>query len=128
MSRPKNIDKDPIYNEKEARKKARKKWEKNNPEKWERQKINQRFKRRYGITVNQWDEMLIKQNNVCLICKQIPTGLHSSGNPHKLHVDHNHTTGKVRGLLCTQCNRGLGYFKDNAELLIKASEYLNDNN
>ena len=127
MARPKAKDRDPNYNEAEARRLARRKWEQNNPEKWEKQKRNLRFKRRYGITLDTYNTMLEDQNGVCKICGKLPTGIHSSGSPHRLHVDHDHATGKVRALLCQYCNRGLGYFKDNEELLIKASEYLNAN-
>lgn len=124
MARPKNSERDPNYNEAEARRIARRKWEQNNPEKWEKQKRNLRFKRRYGITLDTYNTMLEEQKGVCKICGNPPTGIHSSGAPHRLHVDHDHKTGKVRALLCQHCNRGLGYFKDNSDLLIKASEYL----
>jgi hypothetical protein len=128
MSRPKKIDADPNYNEVIARRLARRKWEINNPEKWEIQKRNRRFKSLYGITLSQYNVMLENQKGLCALCGNPPTGIHSSGRAHVLHVDHNHITNKVRGLLCTQCNRGLGYFKDSSELLIKASNYLNDYN
>lgn len=125
MSRPKTKDRDPNYDEKVARNLARRKWEINNPEKWEEQKRNQRFKRRYGITSKEYDTLLLNQKGTCAICNKLPQGLHSSGRGKVLHVDHDHTTGKIRALLCDKCNRGLGYFSDNPELLIKASEYIN---
>jgi len=124
MSRPKKENRDPNYNEKEARTLARRKWEQKFPEKWELQKRNQRFKRRYGISSLQYDTMLLNQEGTCAICKQPPTGLHASGRTKVLYVDHNHATGQVRALLCDTCNSGLGYFKDSSELLEKAREYL----
>lgn len=79
---------------------------------------NWNYLRRYGITLAQYNEMLESQGGVCYICKgACPTG-------RRLAVDHCHTTGKVRSLLCTQCNKGLGNFKDNSDLLEKAIEYL----
>lgn len=125
MARPKTEDRDPNYNEAVARRIARRKWEINNPEKWEAQKRNQRFKRRYGITSKQYDDLLEEQKGLCAICSQPPQGLHSSGKNKVLHVDHNHETGKVRALLCDKCNRGIGFFNEDPNLLIKASEYIN---
>jgi hypothetical protein len=60
------------------------------------------FKRKYGITVEQYNQMLLTQNNTCKICKNIC----KSGK--NLAVDHCHATGKVRGLLCATCNVNLG--------------------
>lgn len=68
----------------------------------------------FEFTHEQHDKMLLEQNNKCAICKQET----------KLHVDHCHTTNKVRGLLCPACNKGLGHFKDNVELLNNARNYL----
>lgn len=127
MARPKLENIDLNYNEKEARKKARRKWEQTHPEQWEIQKKNQRLKRLYGITLKQYEELLKLQKGVCFLCGNPPKGTHSSGRPHILHVDHCHTTGKVRSLLCTKCNRGLGYFNENITLLSKAIQYINDN-
>jgi hypothetical protein len=81
-------------------------------------------KRRYGITQEQYEGMLEKQNHRCAICETDTVGRNHTA----FHVDHNHDTGKVRGLLCDKCNRGLGYFNDNPDFLKKASEYLNENN
>jgi hypothetical protein len=76
-----------------------------------------RLKSRYGITLEDYEEMVIKQNGICAICGVIKKS--------KLHIDHNHTTGEVRGLLCGSCNRALGLMKDNTEFLLKAIKYLN---
>ena len=71
--------------------------------------------RRYGLTSEQVRDMLEKQNHVCAICNN-PFGLQN--------IDHCHKTGKVRGVLCVNCNRGLGAFGDNIQNMEKALEYL----
>jgi hypothetical protein len=83
--------------------------------------INRRskIKNTYGITLEQFDEMLTSQNGGCAICKtQVPGG---RGN---FTVDHCHSTGRIRGLLCNSCNVGLGSFKDSPSLLIAAAKYV----
>jgi hypothetical protein len=72
---------------------------------------------RYGLTQEEHQDILVKQNNLCAICQK-----HIEGKV--LCVDHDHTTGKVRGLLCGNCNVGLGNFKDNTEVLQAAIAYL----
>jgi hypothetical protein len=111
----------------EARRIARRKWEILNPDKWELQKRNQRLKRRYGIKLDEYDELFTSQKGLCAICHNPPKGIHSSGRAHILHVDHCHTTGKIRGLLCTACNQALGMFKEDIGILKKAMEYINAN-
>lgn len=78
---------------------------------------SQDLKRKYGITLADYQKLEQVQNFVCAICFK-PKGKRA------LAVDHNHTTGKVRGLLCSPCNTGLGQFCDNKALLERASEYL----
>lgn len=77
---------------------------------------------RYGITPDQYDAIYYKQGGGCAICgRPAPR----EGNRwERLHVDHDHNSGRVRGLLCMNCNQGLGNFKDSAELLKSAVEYL----
>jgi len=77
------------------------------------------IRRQYGITLAQYDDMLEQQDYKCAIC-----GNEDEVEGRKLAVDHCHTTGKVRGLLCGKCNRGLGLFYDNKALLEKAIKYL----
>lgn len=93
-----------------------KEYSKANPDKiW-----NKNCKRLYGIDYNDYNTMLTEQNNSCAICKST-----SAGRGHKhFSVDHDHITGKVRGLLCHNCNTGLGQFKDNTQLLTEAVNYL----
>lgn len=81
---------------------------------------NRELKNKYKITLEQYNNMLIKQKGVCAICK---TNL----NKKALSVDHCHSTGKVRGLLCHNCNMGLGTFKDNMFILQEALNYLQIN-
>lgn len=79
----------------------------------------------YGLTVDQHAAMLESQNGVCAICglPQIPRG-----RKRRLHIDHDHGTGKVRGLLCDRCNAGIGCFRDSSTTLRRAVEYLNPSN
>jgi len=75
------------------------------------------LKRDFGITIEEYDAMLTKQGGVCAICKRPP-------NKNRLAVDHDHTTGEVRGLLCPSCNRAVGYF-ENGTWRQAAENYLN---
>jgi hypothetical protein len=72
------------------------------------------LKRRYGITAAEADAMLEEQGGLCAICKAAPA----------VHVDHDHVTGRVRALLCFNCNGGLGQFRDDPGLLYLAAFYL----
>jgi len=81
---------------------------------------NQHLKRLYGITLDDYNQMLTEQNDCCAICKTTEPG----GKHGKFMVDHCHDTGKVRGLLCKRCNIGLGEFNDDTSLLEKAVLYL----
>ena len=78
---------------------------------------NALLKRTYGITLEQYDQMFDQQNGVCAICG----GTNSDGK--RLSVDHNHTTNKVRKLLCQRCNVGLGFIEDGI-FMAKAKLYL----
>lgn len=73
----------------------------------------------HGITLQQYEEKLLAQGSACGICK---TPLISSGP--LTHLDHCHITNKLRDFLCTNCNRGLGHFKDNEQHLGEAMKYL----
>jgi hypothetical protein len=74
--------------------------------------------KQYGLTVDEFEKMSSSQGGVCFIC------LKSQTVGRRLAVDHDHITKKVRGLLCNNCNVGLGYFKDDPELLRLAAAYL----
>ncbi len=84
---------------------------------------NLSYKRYYGITVGQYMLMFNTQDGRCAICGK-PETSQQNGKTRWLAVDHDHATGEVRALLCTACNSGLGGFRDNPELLEKATEYL----
>jgi hypothetical protein len=73
------------------------------------------LKNEYHITLDDFDRMIVEQSGRCKICGQ--------ADP-KLHIDHDHQTGKVRGLLCGPCNRALGIAKDNPALLRAMAAYL----
>lgn len=80
---------------------------------------------KFGITPEQFNKMLKKQNYVCKICKNSETALWKKRNEVKpLSIDHDHKTGKVRGLLCGRCNSALGLVKDSTYILESAMEYL----
>jgi hypothetical protein len=79
------------------------------------------LKKLYGITVEIYEQMVVDQRGVCAICGSAPTG---KRNFTKLHVDHDHVTSRVRGLLCGRCNLAIGMLADNQEHLFKALEYL----
>jgi hypothetical protein len=81
----------------------------------ERQVMTHRRKK-YGVSEEEYKNMVLSQNNICAICNK-PS--------HKtLHVDHDHITGKVRGLLCSSCNMGIGMFQDDIDILNNAIKYL----
>ena len=105
--------------------KKRKEYRLDNPEEYNRIKRNQNL-RKYGLTFEDQEGMLREQNYKCAICGQ---EIFLFGSSQKLiaHVDHDHKTGKVRGLLCKECNSGLGKFRDNTEYLFSAISYLKKN-
>lgn len=84
---------------------------------------DQQLRGRYGIGAAEYDAMLADQGGCCAICGLPETVLRNSVAM-KLAVDHCHTTATVRGLLCGDCNNGLGRFKDDPELLRRAAAYL----
>ena len=97
-------------------KKRNEEWAKDNPEKAKSSTIATSRKIKYGISREQYEQMLVNQNNCCAICNK-KIGWEAA-------VDHCHTTNKVRGLLCRNCNLGLGGFKDNIETIRKAIAYV----
>jgi hypothetical protein len=78
------------------------------------------YSRRYGITPAEYDQMLSNQNGVCKICGSKD----SKKGGHRFMVDHCHTTGRVRGLLCGPCNSAIGLLGDNISTLQNAINYL----
>lgn len=116
---------------------ATKKWRANNREAYLKQKRAHRatldkatlkkedkhysLKRKFGISLEDYNLMLTAQNGNCAIC-----GKHHKECSKALAVDHNHKTGKLRSLLCSSCNLMLGYAKDNPAILSKGALYLQD--
>jgi hypothetical protein len=76
---------------------------------------------KYGLTDEDYRHMLEKQGGVCAICHR-----KNGSNNRRLHVDHDHKTEKVRGLLCGTCNTGIGLLRDKLSMLYKAIAYLED--
>ncbi len=123
------------YRTKEKQYKRLKEWREDNPDKLKEQRNRSRprqqnyyqknkesfkdkfLQRRYDISIHEYNSMLDLQNGNCKICNN-PAG------KKQLAVDHDHATGKVRGLLCSNCNTGLGLFKDDIKLLENARRYL----
>jgi hypothetical protein len=81
------------------------------------------LRKRYKVTIDWYREQFSRQNGVCAICNKSETTI-IHGKVILMPVDHDHQTGKARGLLCTKCNRGLGLFRDDKNLLKSAIEYL----
>lgn len=104
--------------------KKNKKYREENKEKIKVLNQKQHLQNTYLLTLEQYDKILESQNGVCAICKNKEISLDSIGNIRKLAVDHNHTTGKIRGLLCNKCNRMIGFSNDNIQVLEQAIEYL----
>jgi len=90
-----------------------------NPKAW----LNGRLRSIYGITLDAYETMLKKQGGVCKICRKAETA-QRKGKTVKLSVDHCHDTKKIRGLLCGKCNRGIGFFDHDPQLLRRAAQYV----
>ena len=115
----------------EANRARARRWKRENPERarakqreyldsgqkqiWDRQS---HLKRKYGITIADYDRMFEEQGGVCAICGQ------PRPEERTLHVDHDHETGVIRGLLCFRCNNALGDFREEYELFQRAADYL----
>ena len=78
---------------------------------------NYHLKARYGITADEADRMLAEQAGLCAICREAPAA----------HIDHDHKTERVRGMLCFNCNQALGNFRDRRDLMLAAVAYLDAN-
>jgi len=111
------------------------KWKENNPEQYIKNQVEWRannaerikkviranhIKSSYGLTVAEYDAMVVAQNNRCAICNTDKPG----GKSKHWHIDHCHKTKAIRLLLCNSCNTGLGHFKHNITILQYAIDYL----
>lgn len=93
------------------------------------EKRSNMLKNRYGITLEDYNLMLTSQNNVCAVCKKEEVAIDKrTGNTRNLAVDHCHSTGRIRGLLCTCCNTAIGSTKENVEILNNIISYLGKTN
>jgi len=93
-------------------------WRAQHPERNREHRRARDLKRGYGISVAQYERMLHLQGEVCAICKG------KNRSVRRLSVDHDHASGKIRGLLCDNCNAGLGRFRDSPKFLRAAAKYL----
>lgn len=125
------------YRCKDCAKKASRDWRELNPEK-SREKIKELFsknkekyynshkdkqlKKKYNLSREQYERLLLETGGQCPICSRV-FGISAYTKP---VVDHCHETGKTRGLICRQCNIGLGAFRDNVRTMINATKYLED--
>jgi len=94
---------------------------------WQENKVRYKgmeLRRRFGITLEEYNVMLDDQNGVCKICKMPETREVLPGTIASLSVDHDHATGEVRGLLCSKCNSMLGFCNDSIDILLGAIDYL----
>jgi hypothetical protein len=116
--------KDPVYRQKtsEYMKAYRRRIRYERPGHTERQEKDSQLRIRYGITLTIYNDLFNKQSGLCLGCYK-----HASEFKQALAVDHDHTTKKIRGLLCINCNRSLGYAKDKSSTLRRLADYLDRN-
>jgi hypothetical protein len=88
-----------------------------------RREMNWRGKlqREYGITPRDWDEMIVAQSGLCAVCDVQLSGVHSASSP---CVDHDHDTGRVRAILCRNCNSAIGMLQDSPDRAMALATYL----
>jgi len=91
-------------------------YHKNNRAKVTKQQLISHRRRKYGLTEEKYNNMILSQNNLCAICNK--------SSRKTLHIDHSHKTGEVRGLLCNNCNTGIGFFKEDISIFTRAIKYL----
>lgn len=104
--------------------KAKKRWANNNEERSRYLARNRRLKFCYGIDIPEYNRILEGQDGRCAICGKLEEDNVVHKSVKFLSVDHDHTTGKIRGLLCNQCNRGIGMLGDTVDSLRNAIRYL----
>lgn len=109
---------DEIKKTRQAKSESQKKYAQKNSEKIKLMSRKSELKRKFNITIEDYNDMLKTQNNVCAIC------LNKCNTGNNLAVDHDHVSGKVRGLLCKNCNTAIGLLKENSDTLKQAINYL----
>jgi hypothetical protein len=82
------------------------------------------LKRQYGMTPEDYEQMFDEQQGLCALCLRPETDTYPNGVVKRLCVDHDHETGRVRGLLCRACNVGMGLFGESAEMLRRAADHI----
>jgi nitrate/TMAO reductase-like tetraheme cytochrome c subunit len=87
-----------------------------------RNRKSEKLQLRYGLNYEQWEKLRENEGHACMIC-----GITESENSRRLDVDHCHSSGKVRGILCNPCNNMIAHAKDNVAVLRAAAEYLEEN-
>jgi hypothetical protein len=97
-----------------SRRRRTKKWRDQNPERSQLHRVRGKLKR-YGLLLHEYEQLLQEQKNKCAICLE---------KQNNWCIDHNHTTGKVRGLLCHKCNIALGFINDDPKRAQRAAKYL----
>ena len=107
---------------KERQKIAKRKYDRSDKGKLQNRKY--KLMKVYGITLEDYNELLESQNSICAICRKPETHKTNGKTIDTLSIDHDHDTGLIRGILCHRCNIGLGAFDDNLEVLEKAVKYL----
>lgn len=110
--------------EKKKRLEATRKWREKNPEAYKRSYINSSIKKK-GLETEEYEKLQKIQNDVCAICiKPQVYCSGKSGEPDRLCIDHDHSTGFIRGLLCHICNKGIGCFCDSPKIMLSGVKYL----
>ena len=103
---------------------ARKKWSTDNPLRSHLSQRQRNLKHKYGVDLDWYTEKFKEQNNACAICESTENKTAGDREFWNFSVDHCHTIGKVRGILCNNCNRALGLLLDSPSLLRKAANYI----
>lgn len=111
------------YYKKDNYKEYWKKYYKENKEKLIKKGRVNKLKNKYGLTIKDYNNMLKQQGGVCAICRKKEKDKRND-KIKNLAVDHNHKTGKVRGLLCAECNKSIGYSNEDISILQKCIKYL----
>lgn len=104
----------------ENSKKSINKFKKDKPDEYSERVRKQNLKSNYGLSVDEFDSLLRSQGGVCAICKTSEPG----GKHDQFIVDHNHTTGGLRSILCNDCNGAIGYFQDNVVIIQNLIDYI----
>lgn len=94
-------------------------WYENNKERH----VNNALLRKYGVTLDQYNLLRAQQDFRCAVCNA-----HETDVGKQMFVDHDHVTGKIRKLLCTKCNVGIGMLQDNPDIMERAAKYIRDHN